>query len=510
MRKLEKDLEKQKARLAKKQSKARSASNEEIALQELKQRLAKKGLTPEAFFRVFDLSMSRTVPVDKFKSMLQNFRLELSRGQISRLALILDEDMEGNITLQEYYNALEAYGQGAEKHFAPDGSDYYVPFEHRAMFKLLQILNDRGISREELFRSCDVDGSGEVNIQELETVLQGLSAEFYQKDCQAIHNFFDIDRNNECSEAEFMAQIGKAERLHQQHKQRLAGGKAAGAGSLRSDGAGEDGVMNELIPGWSGLTESSKTEKLTDFLIQTFKSRNLQPARVFAMANTRKADAVKLAAILEALGKLMPHLTKEFLAEIPRLHGLDPNTMVSKQEWLALFDASAGQKDGAPRPSAAKRGKQGGSDAAGDEANKAILKYLCEVLERENLTPQRLFKQVDRNWSGTADADELKDHLKTILPDLHTINMKKLMSALDLNGNGVVEEEEFVYLLGAAKASHADTSEFNKISAALLGKNAKQDYEKARAAKEEAKGPASVTLTDTVLPEDRVTHEQAY
>ena len=50
------------------------------------------------------------MPVDRFKSMLNNFKLELSRGQISRLALILDEDMEGTISLEEYYNALEAYG----------------------------------------------------------------------------------------------------------------------------------------------------------------------------------------------------------------------------------------------------------------------------------------------------------------------------------------------------------------------------------------------------------------
>ena len=75
------------------------------------------------------------------------------------------------------------------------------------MFKLLQILKDRGITYDELFRSCDVNDSGDINIKELETVLQGISAEFYQKDCQAIHNFFDIDKNNESTEAEFMAQI---------------------------------------------------------------------------------------------------------------------------------------------------------------------------------------------------------------------------------------------------------------------------------------------------------------
>ena len=108
--------------------------------------------------------------------------------------------MEGNITLEEYYNALEAYNCGGEKHGATDGSDHYVSFEHKAMFKLLSVLVERQITYMELFRSCDVNGDASVNIRELETVLQGLSAEFYQKDTQAIHNFFDIDKNNQCSE----------------------------------------------------------------------------------------------------------------------------------------------------------------------------------------------------------------------------------------------------------------------------------------------------------------------
>lgn len=99
--------------------------------------------------------------------------------------------MEGNITLAEYYNALEAYSIKGDVHNDPDGSDYYCVFEHRAMFKLLKILKERNISYQELFRSCDIDNGGDVNIRELETVLTGLSAEFYQKDTQAIHNFFD-------------------------------------------------------------------------------------------------------------------------------------------------------------------------------------------------------------------------------------------------------------------------------------------------------------------------------
>lgn len=55
--------------------------------------------------------------------MLSNFKLQLSKGQVSRLILILDEDMESNITLQEYYNALEAYNCAIENHHALDDTN---------------------------------------------------------------------------------------------------------------------------------------------------------------------------------------------------------------------------------------------------------------------------------------------------------------------------------------------------------------------------------------------------
>lgn len=135
--------------------------------------------------------------------MLANFNLELSKGQISRLVLILDEDMEGNITLEEFQNGLEAYNCSGEAHVHPDGSEAYVSFEHRAVFKLLGILKEMNISYQELFRSCDVNNDKDVNLRELETVLSGLSAEFYQKDTQAVHAFLDIDKNNQCTEQEF-------------------------------------------------------------------------------------------------------------------------------------------------------------------------------------------------------------------------------------------------------------------------------------------------------------------
>jgi len=85
--------------LSRKNGAKNTASYEEVALQELKIRLAKKGLTPEGFFRTIDIQYRKSVTVDAFKKHLANFNLQLSKGQISRLILILDEDMEGNITL---------------------------------------------------------------------------------------------------------------------------------------------------------------------------------------------------------------------------------------------------------------------------------------------------------------------------------------------------------------------------------------------------------------------------
>ena len=178
--------------------------------------------------------------------------------------------MEGNITIDEYYNALEAYNCSGEKHYATDGSDYYVSFEHRAMFKLLQI-KDRNISYQELFRSCDVNDDKDVNIRELEAVLTGFSAEFYQKDCQAIHNFFDIDKNNTCTEQEFMGQLAKAERQLALHNDRKAG-RTGNAATLRGTmGLNDrDEGMNAYIPRFNEASPRSQTDMLTDYLVQEF------------------------------------------------------------------------------------------------------------------------------------------------------------------------------------------------------------------------------------------------
>ena len=67
VKKQEKVLYDKKALLARKEAAKRNISNEEIVLHEFKTRLAKKNMTPEAFFRTCDTDYKRSVPTEKFK-----------------------------------------------------------------------------------------------------------------------------------------------------------------------------------------------------------------------------------------------------------------------------------------------------------------------------------------------------------------------------------------------------------------------------------------------------------
>jgi Ca2+-binding EF-hand superfamily protein len=57
------------------------------------------------------------------------------------------------------------------------------------------------------------------------------------------------------------------------------------------------------------------------------------------------------------------------------------------------------------------------------------------------------------------------------LPDAFAgLNFKKLLKAFDLNGNGLIEQDEFCRLIDMAAASLEDTSVFAKVSGSIGGK----------------------------------------
>lgn len=72
--------------------------------------------------------------------------------------------MEENITRKEYYNALEAYQICGEKHKSIDEKNPYIPFDVVSMLKLADLMEERYLTPQEVFNSCDSTHDGKVEI----------------------------------------------------------------------------------------------------------------------------------------------------------------------------------------------------------------------------------------------------------------------------------------------------------------------------------------------------------
>ena len=126
------------------------------------------------------------------------------------------------------------------------------------------------------------------------------------------------------------------------------------------------------------------------------------------MADQRRSNSVKFSVILEAMSKMMPHFTKDFLDNIPFAFQMSPDDFLSREEYEMLFDTKSKMSANAgPKQSALKKKNQMSKGNASD--NMAIVKYLGEVLQKEGITAARLFKQADKNFNQVLTVDELKE-----------------------------------------------------------------------------------------------------
>ena len=157
------------------------------------------------------------VTIQVFKAKLKAYsNFGMSEKNLGRLLAILDEDMEGTISLHEYYNALEAYDCRGEDVTPFDDDPMYANFQHMALFKLIKVLRDRSIAKDELFRMIDSSGDGTIDILELKQVLKSFG-DFHEKELHSIKKFFDIDNNGDIDESEFIMQLKKAENKYDMH-----------------------------------------------------------------------------------------------------------------------------------------------------------------------------------------------------------------------------------------------------------------------------------------------------
>ena len=127
--------------------------------------------------------------------------------------MILDEELDGVIQREDFYDALEAYSVAGEKHKNVDGSPYY-PFQNRTLFKLIIELQKKDISHVDMFNACDIDDSASVNIAEIKRFVEALSTEFNQKEIFSLMNFLDIDKNGVIEKDEFIRGMKKGEQSY--------------------------------------------------------------------------------------------------------------------------------------------------------------------------------------------------------------------------------------------------------------------------------------------------------
>jgi len=132
------------------------------------------------------------------------------------------------------------------------------------------------------------------------------------------------------------------------------------------------------------------------------------------MADTQRSNSVKFSLILDALNKVLPNLTREFMDQIPYAFEMSPSDMLSKEEFDMLFDTTSANHG--PQPSALKVRNQRDAMANNSADYTAIIKYFAECLHKENITALRFFKKADRNFNQVLTVDELKDQVKISLP----------------------------------------------------------------------------------------------
>lgn len=84
------------------------------------------------------------------------------------------------------------------------------------------------------------------------------------------------------------------------------------------------------------------------------------------------------------------------------------------------------------------------------------IRKLDNAMLRERISPGVAFKHADLNCNGVVSVDELKESFKKLISgeSLSLMDINKVMLAFDKNGNGFVEENEFISLIEEARNSN--------------------------------------------------------
>lgn len=172
-------------------------------------------MTPEAFFRKIDLDNKLEIKVTEFKRQIKRLKLPLAKRTVNRLIAIFDEDINGYICIEEYYNTLYAYNCLGEVTQGFDEDINCLSYTTNCVYKLVQLLEEKKIGNDELFALIDTDGSGTIDTIEMKLALKSFDI-FTEKELFSIRNYFNVDKNGEeIGYDEFLELLKQAQNIYE-------------------------------------------------------------------------------------------------------------------------------------------------------------------------------------------------------------------------------------------------------------------------------------------------------
>ena len=175
------------------------------------------GFTIEAFYRACDYKQVKNVRVGTFKHQMIKWKLGISDKNMNRIVAVLDEDKNRIISYDELQFALEAY-QCAGEDTILDSSG--LTYSFKAVFKLVKLIQERGLTVEGLFNMIDIDKNEKLELSEMNQAV-GVLGDFKIKEVHMIYNFLDIDNTGRIDKDEFISQMNRANTKYKNHIAKL-------------------------------------------------------------------------------------------------------------------------------------------------------------------------------------------------------------------------------------------------------------------------------------------------
>lgn len=167
-------------------------------LKHLLQVLKKSKLTLEECYRAADFDSDGTVSCEEFSRFISKLKLNISTYELTRLIAILDDDMSGRLESQEFYETLAAY------HVITDTSKV-KGYNGQVVNRFVDCVKSRNLDVDAVFNSCDINGDGEISMEELANLLKSLGLK--KREIIVLEEVLDSDRSGVVSWDEFLRHL---------------------------------------------------------------------------------------------------------------------------------------------------------------------------------------------------------------------------------------------------------------------------------------------------------------